>query len=93
MPTTHPLHVQNIWYDKIASRQKKWEGRLNDADVKDIRVGHVIEFVSENRQPLKLTATSILHFSDFEKILEGKGLQRLLPEVSSMEEGLDIYHG
>lgn len=91
MPTTHSLHVQNIWYDKIASGQKRWEGRLNGAGVKDIKMGDTIEFVSENRQPLKLTVTSVLHFSDFEKMLEGEGLLRLLPGVSSMEEGLEIY--
>lgn len=91
MPTTHALHVQPIWYDKIASRQKRWEGRLNNGDVKDISVGDVIEFESENRQPLKLTVITILHFSDFEKMLKGDGLQRLLPGVNILEEGLEIY--
>jgi ASC-1-like (ASCH) protein len=93
MPTTRPLHVQNIWYDKIDSGEKRWEGRLNNANVKYIKVGDMIEFVSEHRQPLKLIVASILHFSDFEKMLEGEGLQLLLPGVSSMEEGLNIYRG
>ena len=92
MPTTtHHLHIQNIWYDAIASGQKTWEGRLNDASVSNIAVGGCLEFESENREPLKAAVVGVQHFTDFEKMLEGEGLRRLLPGVGSVEEGLEIY--
>ena len=92
MPTTtHPLHIQNIWYDAIASGQKTWEGRLNNGNVSKITVGDNIEFESENREPLKATVVDVQHFTDFEKMLDGEGLRRLLPGVGSVEEGLEIY--
>lgn len=91
MSAIHPLHVQNIWYDKIASGEKKWEGRLNGSDVSSIRIGDVIDFRSEHREPLKVTVINVLRFPDFELMLEGEGLQRLLPGVSSISEGIEIY--
>jgi ASC-1-like (ASCH) protein len=94
MPTTtstHPLHIQNIWYDAIASGKKTWEGRLNDGCVSIITVGDHIDFISENREPLKAAVVGVQHFTDFEKMLDGEGLRRLLPGVGSVEEGLEIY--
>jgi ASC-1-like (ASCH) protein len=93
MPPTQPLHVQNMWYDKIESGQKRWEGRLNDGSVKHIEVDDVIEFSSEDRHPLKLKVISILHYPNFEKMLEGDGLPRMLPGIGSLQEGLEIYRG
>lgn len=89
--TTHPLHIQPIWYGAIASGKKTWEGRLNDKTVSTITVGDTIEFQSENREPLKATVISVLHFPNFDQMLAGDGLRRLLPGVGSVEEGLEIY--
>ena len=92
MPTTtHPLQIQNIWYDAIASGEKTWEGRLTNSSVSNIAVGDNIELISENREPLKAAVVGVQHFTDFEKMLDGEGLRRLLPGVGSVEEGLEIY--
>lgn len=64
---------------------------MDDTHVRDIKVGDVIQFESEDREPLKVTVISIIHFPDFQKMLEGEGLQRLLPGVQSIEEGLKTY--
>lgn len=90
---THALHVQQRWYDLIASSQKKDEGRLAEQDINLIQYGDTIEFITEDRRPLLTVVTYVTRYKNFGEMLSGDGLRRLLPGVESLDDGLEIYRG
>ncbi len=89
----HQLHVQTRWYDLIALSAKKYEGRLFDSDVSTIQPGDIIEFISGGRTPLLTRVTSVTRYRNFDEMLDGDGLVKMLPGVDSMDAGLEIYRG
>lgn len=90
---THTLHIQTKWYNLIASGKKVLEGRLADKSegVTDIKLGESILFHTEGHAPLRVEVISIDHYPDFTTMLSDGRLERLLPGIDSIEEGVEIY--
>ena len=82
-PLSHQyqLHVLNRWYDLIASSTKVYEGRLCEPGVKAIQFADVIVFSSEDRVPLFTRVISVTRYDNFDDMLDGDGLGKLLPGV------------
>jgi len=91
--TIHRLHVQSPYFKLIQSGEKTMEGRLRDKTVSQIVVGDEITFYTSDNEEKHTTVASVQNFGDFTEMLSAGRLEKLLPGVQTMEEGLKIYRG
>lgn len=81
------LHVQNPYLEQIESGQKTVEGRLAKSKYTTLVPGNKIRF--NNR--LNVSIVAIKHYTSFLLMIQSEGLERVLPGVSSLKEGVDVY--
>lgn len=83
------MRLNERWFDLVKKGVKTFEGR---SIKKEFKLGDVIEFTDmEGKESFTTEVTSIHIFKNFRKALEMLGLQKTLPGVESIEEGVDIY--
>lgn len=85
------IHCQEPWFSLIKSGQKMVEGRKNSPYYQQIKAGDTIEFFVEEGSFLCLV-TKVNSYADLQEYLTHETLSRALPGVSTMEQGLAIYH-
>lgn len=56
-----------------------------------MQVGDVIQF-SHAKESFQVRITSLHHYGNFQEYLEAEGLKDCLPGISTIEDGVDIYH-
>jgi len=91
MNNTVKLHIQRRWYDLIPHGEKSYEGRLDHGDVKPINTGTIIIFYTEDLPELKVKVVSKHHFSSFADMFQNIAINKLLPGLTSVEEGIELY--
>lgn len=84
------IHCQEPWFSLLKSGKKPVEGRKNSPYYQKIRVGDTIEFFEGSRN-FFCQVEGINHYLSIEDYLTQETLERALPGVSSMDEGLSIY--
>lgn len=83
-------HVSEPWFSYISSGQKKIEGRLNREPWSKLQPGDKIEWYNCNRTHLS-TVVRVIKYRSFKEMIESEGLEAILPDVFSTEEGVRIY--
>jgi ASC-1-like (ASCH) protein len=95
----HEMQCSNPWWSLIRSGVKTVEGRRNIGRWKNIVVGDIIKFVlapkndSETKQ-FQATVTKITLYQGPETLknyLKTETLEKTLPEIKSIEDGVSIY--
>lgn len=86
----HVLHVEDKWFKLIRSGKKTVEGRVYDVKRRLIWVGDYICFISNNEKVYCRVEDLKVHRS-FEELILEVGLEKILPGVRSLDEGLEIY--
>lgn len=81
------MGLQEKYLRLIKEGKKKIEGRLYDEKRKRIKPGDIIIF--EGRLKVKVKGLRVYH--SFKEMLEKEGLERVLPNVKSIDEGVKIY--
>jgi ASC-1-like (ASCH) protein len=84
-------HVSEPWFSFIQQGLKTCEGRLQKGDFLHIQVGDTIIFSHDTRS-IRVQVLSLSHYSNFEHYLIHETLADCLPGVTSIQEGLDVYH-
>lgn len=75
----------------IKSGKKKVEGRVNSIGYKVLNEGVFISFITKREEVLcKVLYKRV--YSDFGEMIVGEGLERLLPNVKTVEQGIRIYN-
>jgi len=92
-PQTHSLKLNSPWYEYVDQASKTFEGRRADNSRK-YKIGDYIRFthyIDASRPSFLVKIIGLLFFPDFRAALNTLGLERVLPGVRSMDEGIEIY--
>lgn len=87
-------NVSEPWFTLIKINVKTCEGRLNKGDFSAMKTGDVIVFENDNfgfRSTRKIIKKVNIYLG-FKEYLETEGLDKCLPGVDTIEEGVAIYH-
>ena len=84
------MHCQEPWFSLIREGRKPVEGRKASPDYTKIEVSDTIEFFCGN-ESFQAQVVGINRYSSLEVYLENETLERALPGVSSIDEGVKIY--
>ncbi len=99
------VNVSQPWLGHILKGRKTIEGRLNKGKFADLRVGSIVIFsgplssrTSATRTPANSSSnrkvaviTRIDKYSTFQEYLSQSGLDRTLPGVATIDDGVAIY--
>ena len=83
----HELNVDERWFKYILDGTKTIEGRLNKNKFKLMRNGDIIIF----NGIIKKEVISVRYYNSFEEYLRNEGIDKCLPEVVDINDGINIY--
>ena len=89
----HLIGIQKEYLQWIKVGKKTVEGRINSGKYTEITVGSELGF-HEDSCPDDIficSVTAINHYDSFEQMLTQEGLQKCLPGIQTMQEGIAIY--
>ncbi|GFP85192.1 hypothetical protein PHJA_000662900 [Phtheirospermum japonicum] len=81
------LHVQEPYFSQLNDGLKTIEGRCGVGNYKRMQSGHILLF----NKCLMLQVQDIRQYASFHEMLETESLAQVLPGVSSIDEGVQIY--
>ena len=86
------MEIQQPWFDYIISGRKKVEGRKGTPGWRKLKVGQQLQ-ISEpsTNKSATVLITDIRQYSTLEQYLNAEGVENVLPDVSSIDEGIKIY--
>jgi len=94
-----PIYVHSPWFEALFRGDKLHEGRCNMRNSAKMQIGHILEIgLAKDNKRVITQATfqrkikNILKFKSFEEALQTLPLQRVLPGVASVDDGVAIYH-
>ena len=82
----HELNVDERWLKYILNGRKTIEGRLNK-NIRFIRIGDMITF----NEIIKKEVISVKYYNSFENYLINEGIDKCLPDVVDINDGINIY--
>ncbi len=87
-------NVSEPWFSLIKLGIKSVEGRLNKGDFKDLRIDDIIIWTNDDLGFYREFKTKIIHkknYDTFEDYLLNEGLDKCLPGIENIEDGLKVY--
>ena len=93
--TTYTKNVSEPWFSLIKLGLKTIEGRLNTGDFSRMKVNDIIIFQNKEFnfvRKYKTVIKKIYYYDTFKEYLEDKKLERCLPGIDDIEDGLSIYY-
>jgi ASC-1-like (ASCH) protein len=93
--TTYTKHLSEPWFSLIKIGAKRCEGRLNKGDFSEMKKGDFIIFENNDfdfPRSYRCKITSIHNYISFENYLESESLEKCLPGIDTIEEGVSIYY-
>jgi len=91
-------YIKNLsepWFSLIKLGIKKCEGRLNKGDFAAMKKGDHIVFENSEfgfQRMFRVKITSIHNYESFEEYLYNETLEKCLPGIDTLEEGVSIYY-
>lgn len=89
--TLFNIHCKDPWFSYIRQGIKPVEGRKNTHTYKKIKVGDQINFIN-GKESFIANVTEIREYNSIEDYLHDVTLEKALPGVKTIEEGLNIYY-
>lgn len=86
----HRLHCQDPWFSLIESGKKCVEGRKNLPKFCNWKPGDIVIFYLGTKD-FKTRIRAIRQYYSLEDYLTTETLERVLPGVKTLEEGIQIY--
>jgi ASC-1-like (ASCH) protein len=93
--TTYTKHLSEPWFSLIKIGAKRCEGRLNKGDFSEMKKGDFIVFQNNDfgfERLFRCKITSIHNYESFENYLESESLEKCLPGIDTIEQGVSIYY-
>ena len=93
--STYTKHLSEPWFSLIKIGAKKCEGRLNKGDFSEMKKGDNIIFTNNDfdfPRSFCCKITSIHNYSSFEEYLKNETLEKCLPGIDTIEDGVNIYY-
>lgn len=89
-----PMEVEGRWFDVLVSGEKPVEGRKKSPKWERILVGEEMDLKKkETGEVRRFRVTHINEYENLREYLEKEGIDRCLPGIDSIEEGVEIYRG
>lgn len=85
------VHCEDPWFSLIRKGVKPVEGRTGTHGYKKIKLGDKINF-SNGQENFYANVTEIRSYDSLEKYFEDVTLEKALPGITTIEEGLKIYY-
>jgi ASC-1-like (ASCH) protein len=92
--TTFIKHLSEPWFTLTKLGIKTCEGRLNKGDFREMKPGDFIIFENDDlnfQRIIRVKIISIENYDSFESYLQNETLEKCLPGIDTIEEGLSIY--
>lgn len=93
--TTYTKYLSEPWFSLIKIGVKKCEGRLNKNDFSEMKKDDCILFTNDDfdfHRSFRCKITSIHDYNSFEEYLEKESLEKCLPGIDTIEDGVNIYY-
>lgn len=90
---TWTLSLSDPWFTYMKNGKKLYEGRVYRGLPKYIEIGDIITFYleGEKKDKFSVVVTNKYMFGTFEESLQKLSLNDILPDISSIENGTEIY--
>jgi len=94
MEAKYSEHLSEPWFSLISLGLKTVEGRLNKSRFQEMQVGDIVEWHNEDFKERKILTriTEKAEYTNFTEYLEKEGLDKCLPGMPSLEDGLSVYY-
>jgi ASC-1-like (ASCH) protein len=85
------------FFNLIMSGHKTIEGRLNTGKWSTLKVGDTITFTRKKadgtltNDHVEIRVTNLTRYSTFREMLTQEGLRRVLPGLTTVEDGVELY--
>ena len=93
--TEYTKHLSEPWFSLIKLGIKKCEGRLKKGDFAEIKKGDYIKFENNElgfERKYQIKITSVHKYNTFSEYLEKEKLEKCLPGIDTIEQGVSIYY-
>lgn len=87
----YSISVQDPWFSYISSGKKVVEGRLKKNKFSLMVPGDTVE-ITNGEKRIVCTIASVKEYASFYEYLYHEGLDRCLPSVTSIEDGVNVYY-
>jgi ASC-1-like (ASCH) protein len=87
--------VEEPWFSLIKLRLKTVEGRLNKGDFAKMNVKDLITFTNNQlgfERRIMMEIKKIEYYDNFQTYLETETLEKCLPGIHTIEDGLKVYY-
>lgn len=88
-------NLSEPWFSLIKLGLKKYEGRLNKGDFAKMKKNDVLEFSNNDFgfiRTVRCKIKSVKIYDTFRLFLEDKTLQKCLPGIDTIDNGVKIYY-
>lgn len=88
----HVMKLAEPHFTHIKTQKKTFEARINDEKRQLVHVHDLIQFhnTSGTDNTIK-EVIDITYHNSFRELIVERGVQNLLPDISSVEEGVNLY--
>ena len=91
----YSISLKEPWFSLIMRGLKTVEGRKNKGIFQQMQVGDIVEWTNNNNNTSRSVKTRITGkavYPSFREYLETEGLDKCLPGISEMDDGLSVYY-
>lgn len=88
------FNVSEPWFSLIYLGIKTVEGRLNKGKFKELKDNDIIEWQNNDFNP-RSAKTRVVYkteYKTFREYLEKEGLDKCLPSIPTVDDGLEVYY-
>lgn len=85
------MKLGDPWFEYVANGTKRYEGRRWWKPTQELRIGDTITFQGSQNRECRKIIKNILLFPTFEAALQSLPLEQVLPGVTTIDEGVQIY--
>lgn len=86
----YQISVRDPWFTYISDGSKQVEGRLDKGLFSKLKIGDNVSWVNGNSL-VKTRITNITKYPSFHDMISTEGLNRVLPNIKSIDNGINIY--
>ena len=87
----YTINIKCSWLKYIITGQKTVEGRLKYSVFSEIKEGDIICWTNKNLS-VRTIVNYIKEYSTFHELLSKEGIKNVLPNITTIEEGRNIYY-
>jgi ASC-1-like (ASCH) protein len=94
MNNTHSITIHPLYFKLIKKGKKTIEGTLNKNKFSTFKKNDLLKIINNKNENDIINAKirKIIKYNSFEEYLSQEGLKRTLPDVQSIEDGVNIYY-